>query len=287
VRFVVTCHTPVDIASILHQLHQLFNRPHVIRNPRFHFVRSERKFLPLVVILEFLDEADVGANIASKMRRYKWGLRVMSVFLALDGPVEYKAGPAAGRATYVHPSPPTMDYFSKAVSEVRLGKLAAQPFMLAANESMVDPSRAPAGKSLMKLVVQPVPFRIRGDATGVISARTWEEAREPYADHLVRAFEEDYLPDLRDRILSRTVYDPVRELALGFDNIEGCATHGAAIPSQSGAMPPIPELGQYRTPVANVYLCGAGTHPGGGVSMMPGRNGAQAIRADLGLGAGD
>jgi beta-carotene ketolase (CrtO type) len=239
---------------------------------------------PARVILEFLDEIDVGADIVSKMRRYKWGLGVMSVFLALDGPLEYKAGPAAGRATYVHPSPPTMDYFAKAVSEVRLGKLAAQPFMLAANESGVDPSRVPAGKALMKLVVQPVPFQIRGDATGVIAARTWEEAKEAYTDHFIRAFEADYLPNLRDRVLERTVYDPVSELALGFDNVGGCATHGALIPSQSGAMRPIPELGQYRTPVANVYLCGAGTHPGGGVSMMPGRNAAQAICADLGLG---
>jgi len=238
---------------------------------------------PARVILDFLDEADVGAHIASKMRRYKWGLGAMSVFLALDGPVDYKAGPAAGRATYVQPSAPTMDYFSRAVSEARRGDLAAQPFMLAANEATVDPSRAPPGKSLMKLVVQPVPFRIEGDATGAISARRWEDAREPYADHVVEAFERDYAPGLRDRILKRTVHDPTRELAHGFDTVEGCLTHGAAIPTQSGAMRPIPELGQYRTPVRNVYLCGAGTHPGGGVSMMPGRNAACAICADLGL----
>jgi beta-carotene ketolase (CrtO type) len=240
---------------------------------------------PARVILEFLDEADVGADIAAKMRHYQWGLGAMSIFLALDGPLEYKAGPEAGCATYVQPSAPTMDYFSKAVSEARQGSLPAQPFMLAANEAAVDPSRAPAGKSLMKLVVQPVPFRILGDATGEIGARTWEEAREPYADYVVQAFERDYLPGLRDHILRRTVHDPTRELALGFDTVEGSLTHGAAIPEQSGALRPIPELGQYRTPVANVYLCGAGTHPGGGVSMMPGRNAAHAIRADLGLDA--
>jgi phytoene dehydrogenase-like protein len=236
---------------------------------------------PARVILEFLDEADVGAAIAAKMRRYQWGLGMMSIFLALDGPLPYKAGPEAGRATYVHPSTPTMEYFAAAVSAAGRGHLPAQPFMLAANESAVDPSRAPAGKSLMKLVVQPVPFRIAGDATGAIAARSWEAASEPYADYVVEAFERDYLPGLRDRILKRTVHDPTRELAHGFDAVEGCATHGALIPAQSGARRPIPELGQYRTPVGNVYLCGSGSHPGPGVSLMPGRNAALVIGADL------
>jgi beta-carotene ketolase (CrtO type) len=236
---------------------------------------------PARVILEFLDEADVGADIVAKMRRYQWGLGVMSIFLALDGPLAYTAGPAAGRATYVQPSAPTLEYFSTAACAARRGHLPAQPFMLAANEAAVDPSRAPTGKSLMKLVVQPVPFRIAGDATGVVAARTWEAAREPYADYVVQAFERDYLPGLRERILKRTVHDPTRELAHGFDTVEGCVNHGALIPAQSGALRPIPELGQYRTPVANVYLCGSGSHPGGGVSLMPGRNAALAIGADL------
>jgi len=132
-------------------------------------------------------------------------------------------------------------------------------------------------------VIQPVPFRIEADGTGSVPARTWEAASEPYADFVIEAFERDYAPGLRDRILARTLRDPVQELALGFDTEGGCMTHGAMIPSPSGASRPIPELGRYRTPVANLYLYGSGTHPGGGVSMMPGRNAALAIRADLGL----
>jgi len=238
---------------------------------------------PARVVLELLEEADVGPEIAAKMRRYRWGFGGLSVFLALDAPVDYRVGTEAGRATYVHPSPPTLDYFAGIQGQVRRGTLLGQPFPLAANESAVDPSRAPAGKSLMKLVVQPVPFRIEADGTGAIEARTWEEAAEPYADFVIEAFERDYAPGLRERILARALRDPVQELALGFDTEGGCMTHGAMIPSQSGASRPIPELGRYRTPVANVYLCGSGTHPGGGVSMMPGRNAALAIRADLGL----
>jgi beta-carotene ketolase (CrtO type) len=55
------------------------------------------------------------------------------------------------------------------------------------------------------------------------------------------------------------------------------------VPYQSGSMRPISELGRYRSPVANVYLCGSGSHPGAGVSMAAGRNAAQVICEDLGL----
>ena len=55
------------------------------------------------------------------------------------------------------------------------------------------------------------------------------------------------------------------------------------LPYQSGAMRPIPEMGHYRSPVDNVYLCGSGSHPGPGVSMAPGRNAAQTIYSDLNL----
>jgi beta-carotene ketolase (CrtO type) len=59
--------------------------------------------------------------------------------------------------------------------------------------------------------------------------------------------------------------------------VKGTVTHGAFLPYQMGPLRPIPELAHYRTPVDNVYLCGSGSHPGGGVSMAPGRNAAQVI----------
>jgi beta-carotene ketolase (CrtO type) len=234
---------------------------------------------PASVVLEFLKESEVGATIAAKMRRYEWGPATLSIFLALDGgPLEYKVGAYARRATYVHPSAPTMEYFTKCFAEIRRGALAASPFVLSADEGTVDPSRAPDGRSLMKFVVKPVPFEIREGAV-----RTWDEARESYADRVLEDFERDYLPGLRERILKRVVVDPVQTLAARLDTIQGSITHGALTPDQSGAMRPISELSQYRTPVAGVYLCGSGSHPGPGVSMMPGRNAARAILADQGI----
>jgi phytoene dehydrogenase-like protein len=65
--------------------------------------------------------------------------------------------------------------------------------------------------------------------------------------------------------------------------VRGTLGSGAFLPYQSGAQRPIPELGQYKTPVFNAYLCSSGSHPGPGVSMAPGRNAAQVIFGDLGL----
>jgi phytoene dehydrogenase-like protein len=62
------------------------------------------------------------------------------------------------------------------------------------NDSAIDPSRAPAGKALMKFVVLGVPYVITDDATGKVSGRSWDEAREPYADYLIDLITANYIP---------------------------------------------------------------------------------------------
>jgi phytoene dehydrogenase-like protein len=172
---------------------------------------------------------------------------------------------------------------AKLYMEVRGGLLPAAPFVLLCNDSGVDPSRAPPGKGLMKLVVQPVPYEIRGDASGRITARHWDEVKEQYADHVVELLTAHYIPDLKRKTLKRVVHSPLDLERMFPSTVHGTITHGAFLPYQSGALRPLPGLGQYRSPVPNVYLCASGSHPGGGVSMAPGRNAAQVIYADLGL----
>jgi beta-carotene ketolase (CrtO type) len=92
-----------------------------------------------------------------------------------------------------------------------------------------------------------------------------------------------FLPGLKDRIVARSVQSPVDMECRIKSAVHGTHQHGAYLPYQLGAMRPIPELGCYRSPIPNVYLCGAGSHPGSGVTTAPGRNAARAICADLGL----
>jgi phytoene dehydrogenase-like protein len=135
----------------------------------------------------------------------------------------------------------------------------------------------------MKFVVLSVPYAITGDATGRIPARTWDQAREPYADYLIDLITDNYTPDLKAKILKRAAHSPVDISRKIISAVRGTLGQGAFLPYQNGSLRPIPELGQYKTPVPNVYLCSSGRHPGPGVSMAPGRNAAQVIFKDLGL----
>ena len=238
---------------------------------------------PQQLVLDLLGEDQVDPMLTHKMRHYELGESVMVIYLALDGPIEYKAGPQAGVSVYVHPTPADLEYFSRLFYEVRSGHLPSEPFALICNDSAQDPSRVPSGKGLMKLVVQPVPYEIKGDATGKIKGRTWDEVKELFADYIIDRLTRDYIPTLRNNILKRVVHSPQDLDRIMPSTPRGTITHGALVPYQMGSMRPIPEMGNYKSPIQNVYLCGSGSHPGAGVSLAPGRNAAQVIFQDLGL----
>jgi phytoene dehydrogenase-like protein len=238
---------------------------------------------PRTLMLDLLGRSVVGENIARKIEVYEWGDSVMVIYLALSGSLEFKAGEETARACYVHCTPPSLEYVAQMFVEVRAGLLPAQPVMVICNDYTADPSRVPPGKGLIKILVKCVPYEIRGDPNGRIVAREWDAAKEPYADHVIDLLSEHYIPNLKTRILKRVVHSPVDQERMVSSAVHGTEMQGAFLPYQSGAMRPIPELAQYRAPIANVYLCGSGSHPGPGVSFMPGRNAAQVIFDDLGL----
>ena len=236
---------------------------------------------PRQLIVDLLGEEVVGSDLVQRMNRYEWGDAYMVVYLALDGPLAYRAGADAGRSAYVHPAPPSLEYLARIYTECRSGILPAAPLVVMCNDAAVDPTRAPPDKAVMKLIAHNVPYEIKGDATGRIAARTWDAAKEPYADHIVDMIVDAYAPNLRDRILKRVVHSPVDMERAMPSAVRGTVAHGAFVPYQMGSLRPLPELGQYRSPIPNVYLCGSGSHPGGGVSMAPGRNAARVIVDDL------
>jgi len=235
------------------------------------------------LVKDLLGTAMVGETIIHKMQQYELGDSVFVMFVALESPINYKAGPAARQSAHVHLTEPSLDFFARVYLQCRGGALPSAPMIVSWNDSAIDPSRAPADKALMKFVVLSVPYVITGDATGKVQRRTWHEAREPYADYLIDLITANYIPDLKAKILKRVAHSPVDISRKIISAVRGTLGHGAFLPYQSGSLRPIPELGQYKTPVPNVYLCSSGSHPGPGVSMAPGRNAAQVIFGDLGL----
>lgn len=232
---------------------------------------------PRTLIVDLLGEKAIGKAIVEKMNHYEWGLSNMVIYLALDRPLEYKAGEIPASGAYVHATQPTLDFASQAATECRAGLLPQEPFLLICNDSVIDPGRAPKGKGLIKIVVQPVPYKIRGDASGIIHSKNWNHVKESYGDHIIDLIDRHYITNLKKSILKRVVHSPIDQENKVSSAVHGTMIHGALLPYQSGAMRPIPELGQYKTPIENVYLCGSGSYPGPGISFMPGRNAAQVI----------
>lgn len=238
---------------------------------------------PRTLALDLLGRDVVGDNVAAKVDRYVWGDSIMVIYLALSNPLEFRAGQETGRACYIHCTPPSLEYVTKMFTETRGGLLPAGPVLVVCNDYAADPSRVPSGKALIKILVKCVPYNIRGDARGRIGATSWEGAKEAYADHVLDLLSEGYVPNLKGSIEDRVVHSPVDQERLVSTAVQGTELQGAFVPYQIGAMRPIPELGGYRSPLPNVYLCGSSSHPGPGVSFMPGRNAAQVIGEDLGL----
>ncbi|MGW4930086.1 phytoene desaturase family protein [Agromyces sp. NPDC004153] len=238
---------------------------------------------PAQLVAGLLGDGVAEASDVAAVRRIEWGDAVMTVYLALDGPAEYAAGPAVGQAAQVHLSSPGLSAIAQASVECRAGLLPGEPFIVAWNNSTIDPGVAPQGRALMKLVVLGVPYEIAGDAAGVLGGRHWDEVREAYADRIVDLVDARYVPGLTARIMRRTVFSPLDQERQLSSAVRGTISHGAMLPYQIGALRPTAALSGYRTSVPNVYLCDSGTHPGPGVSMASGRNAFTVIAHDLGL----
>jgi phytoene dehydrogenase-like protein len=137
--------------------------------------------------------------------------------------------------------------------------------------SNVDPTLAPRGTHVMTCFVQYVPYRL---ADG-----TWDERRELLGDRVVATIAE-YAPNVPSAITARQVLTPL-DLERTYGLTEGNIFHGDLSLDQLFFMRPVPGWARYRTPVDRLYLCGAGAHPGGGVTGAPGHNAARAVLRDL------
>jgi phytoene dehydrogenase-like protein len=158
---------------------------------------------PRTLVVDLLGKAVVGELMTRKIERYEWGDSIMVIYLALNGPLEFKAGEETAHACYVRCTPPSLEYIAQMFVEVRAGLLLALPVMVVCKDYTVDPSRVPPGKGLIKILVKCVPYEIRGDAKGEIVAQNWKAASEPYADRVIDLLEEHYIANLRSRILKR------------------------------------------------------------------------------------
>jgi phytoene dehydrogenase-like protein len=165
---------------------------------------------------------------------------------------------------------PSLQFAERCYDIAKFGGIPEQLWVDCVVSSNADASLAPPGKHILTCFVQYVPYHLReGD---------WDDKRSLLGDRVVRKIAE-YAPNVPNAIVARQVLTPL-DLERTYGLTEGNIFHGDLRLEQLFFMRPVSGWSQYRTPVDGLYLCGAGTHPGGGVSGAPGHNAAHQVLRD-------
>jgi phytoene dehydrogenase-like protein len=191
---------------------------------------------------------------------------VAKINLALDRLPNFSDNRAAALGGVIHIGP-TLDYLERAADDAKYGRFSRQPFLEITIPSIADPSLAPAGKHVMSVWMQSAPHTLKES--------NWREQRDALGDAVVSAIEE-YASGLKNSILHRQVLTPF-DLEQTYGLTGGHLYHAEMALDQIFFMRPVPGWARYHTPIANLFLCGSGTHPGGGITGLPGYYAAREI----------
>jgi phytoene dehydrogenase-like protein len=231
---------------------------------------------PRRTFFQMVGERELPEDFAEDIRRYKFRGSSGKVNLALDALPDFRALPGAGPhlrgAISISPS---IGYMERAYDEAKYGRFSRRPYVDIVIPSLTDPSIAPPGKHVMSCFVQYAPYHLKS-AGG--APANWDDEREAFGDAVIDAIAE-HAPNIRDVIRHRQVLTPL-DLEREFGLTEGNIFHGELTLEQLFFLRPAPGWAQYRTPIRNLYLCGSGSHPGGGIMGAPGKNGARAVLED-------
>jgi phytoene dehydrogenase-like protein len=166
---------------------------------------------------------------------------------------------------------PSLEYLERAWDGAKYGRFPEKPVLEATIPTILDPSLAPDDHHIMSITVWYAPYHLAdGD---------WDEQREALGDLVVSTLAE-VAPDLPESIVHRQVLTPL-DLERDYGLTEGQSHHGQMGLDQLLIMRPVSGYTRYRTPFENLFLCGSGSHPGGGVSGAPGYNAAKEIQRSL------
>ncbi|HVF29158.1 MAG TPA: NAD(P)/FAD-dependent oxidoreductase, partial [Pyrinomonadaceae bacterium] len=231
---------------------------------------------PRHTFLRLVDPANFDPDFLTKIRNYRSLGSAAKINLALAGLPAFtalKQVDSNGRTelsgrTHIGPN---IDYLERAFDAAKYGDYSPEPYMDITIPSLTDPTLAPEGHHVMSIYVQYAPYHLKdGD---------WTTRREEFGDAVIKSLSA-YAPNLNDLIINRQVITPL-DLEREYGLTGGHILHGEPSLDQFFAFRPLIGWAQYRSPVRGLYLCGAGTHPGGGVTGAPGANASREIMRDL------
>jgi phytoene dehydrogenase-like protein len=194
--------------------------------------------------------------------------------LALAEPPCFTCAPSDGIAPHHHGTmhiAPTLDYIERAYDDAKYGRPSREPVLEITMPTSVDETIAPEGRHVLSMFVQYAPYKLAEGG--------WDDIKESFADRCIEILAR-YAPNVPGAILHRQVVSPL-DLERTFRLTGGNIMQGAMTADRLYSFRPVPGWADHRTPVKGLYLCGAASHPGGGVIGACGRNAATEILRDF------
>jgi phytoene dehydrogenase-like protein len=223
---------------------------------------------PKTTMLGLLGTEHLDAGFVRRIAHLRMKGLAAKLHLALDGLPRFEGVPASALAGRVLVTP-SMDYIERAFNFSKYGEASAQPSLEITIPTVNDPALAPQGGHVLSAIVQYAPHTPRAG---------WDQVRRPFIDATLAAIEA-HAPDLRSRIRAAELLTP-HDIEQRFRIHGGHWHHGELSFDQFFMVRPVPGAAQYRTPMPGLFLCGAGAHPGGGVTGLAGHNCARQILAE-------
>jgi phytoene dehydrogenase-like protein len=230
---------------------------------------------PKLAFERLLDPAALPADFRARIASYRSGSGSFRMNLALAELPSFSALP--GRALAEHHGSgiviaPSLAYMERAFFDARLSGWSAEPIIEMLIPSTLDDSLAPEGRHVASLFCQHV-------APELPDGRSWDQARETVADLMIDTVE-TYAPGFKASVIARQILSPL-DLERDFGLVGGDIFHGKLSLDQLYSARPVLGHADYRSPIRGLYMCGASTHPGGGVTGAPGHNAAREIVKDF------
>ncbi|HTL92260.1 MAG TPA: NAD(P)/FAD-dependent oxidoreductase [Steroidobacteraceae bacterium] len=230
---------------------------------------------PKLLYLELIAPAALPAEVREHMGHWRCGSGTFRMNVALAELPDFSCLP--GRSVADHHTAgiiiaPTLGYMEQAYFDARSGGWSRRPIVELLIPSTLDDTLAPPGRHVASLFCQHVAPQLPAGAS-------WDTHREAVADLMIDTVNA-YAPNFKAAVLGRQIMSPL-DLERTFGLLGGDISHGAMNLDQMFSARPMLGYGNYRGPLKGLYMCSAGTHPGGGVTGAPGHNAAREVLADF------
>jgi phytoene dehydrogenase-like protein len=234
---------------------------------------------PKLLFTRLVDAAALPADFLQRMQNWRSGSGSFRMNVALAELPDFSCLPGKTPAEH-HTSgiiiAPSLGYIDRAFIDAKLHGWSREPVIEMLIPSTLDDSLAPAGQHVASLFCQHVAPDLPADFPGGAS---WDDHKEAVADLMI-ATVNAYAPNFSTSVLGRQVLSPL-DLERDFGLLGGDIFHGALTLDQLFSARPMLGHADYRAPIPGLYMCGSGTHPGGGVTGAPGHNAAREILKDV------